>query len=31
MAAELDALDLSESVRTAFERRRPGQTGTPDG
>jgi len=30
VAAELDALDPSESVRAAFERRRPGQTGTPD-
>lgn len=27
---ELDALDVSESVRAAFERRRPGQTGAPD-
>jgi len=27
---ELDALDPSESVRAAVERRRPGQAGTPD-
>ena len=27
---ELDALDPAESVRAGFERRRPGQIGTPD-
>ena len=29
VAAELDALDLSDAVRAAFERRRPGQVGAP--
>jgi len=30
VAAELDALDPSEAVRAAFERRRPGQVGRPE-
>jgi hypothetical protein len=28
--AELDALDPSDPIRAAFERRRPGQVGTPE-
>jgi hypothetical protein len=30
VASELDALDPSDPVRAAFERRRPGQAGTPE-
>ncbi len=29
VGSELDVLDLSDDVRAAFERRRPGQAGTP--